>query len=56
MENCVPRAWPFTFDDGGYDFYTVAFPLLKSHEFPVTVYQTTYYSDYQQPIFNLVCS
>ena len=45
-----------TFDDGGYDFYTEAFPLLKSCGFPVTVYQTTYYSDYQKPIFNLVCS
>jgi peptidoglycan/xylan/chitin deacetylase (PgdA/CDA1 family) len=45
-----------TFDDGGYDFYTEAFPLLKSCGFPVTVYQTTYYSDYQMPVFNLVCS
>jgi len=50
------RGVAITFDDGGYDFYTAAFPLIKSYGFPVTVYQTTYYSDYQKPIFNLVCS
>jgi peptidoglycan/xylan/chitin deacetylase (PgdA/CDA1 family) len=51
-----PRSVAITFDDGGYDFYAAAFPILKSYGFPVTVYQTTYYSDYQKPIFNLVCS
>lgn len=45
-----------TFDDGTYDFYKQAYPLLKKYGFPVTVYQTTYYSDRQIPIFNLVCS
>src|SRR5439155_6078421 len=51
-----PRSVVFTFDDGGYDFYKQAYPLLKIYGFPVTVYQTTYYSDYQKPIFNLICS
>lgn len=51
-----PRSVVITFDDGGYDFYKQAYPLLKSYGFPVTVYQTTYYSDYQKPIFNLTCS
>ena len=51
-----PRSVVITFDDGGYDFYKQAYPLMKSYGFPVTVYQTTYYSDYQKPIFNLVCS
>jgi len=51
-----PRSVAITFDDGGYDFYAAAFPALKSYGFPITVYQTTYYSDYQKPIFNLVCS
>ncbi len=45
-----------TFDDGTYDFYKQAFPLIKQYGFPVTVYQTTYYSDHQLPVFNLVCS
>ena len=51
-----PRSVAITFDDGGYDFYAEAFPVIRSYGFPVTVYQTTYYSDYQKPIFNLVCS
>ena len=51
-----PRSVVLTFDDGGYDFYKNVYPLLKQFGFPATVYQTTYYSDYQAPIFNLVCS
>lgn len=45
-----------TFDDGTYDFYQQAFPRLKSYGFPATVYQTTYYTLCERPIFNLVCS
>lgn len=45
-----------TFDDGTYDFYKQAFPLIKKYGLPVTVYQTTYYSDCQVPVFNLICS
>jgi peptidoglycan/xylan/chitin deacetylase (PgdA/CDA1 family) len=51
-----PRSVAITFDDGCYDFYAQAYPLLKRYRVPVTVYQTTYYSDYQKPIFNLICS
>jgi peptidoglycan/xylan/chitin deacetylase (PgdA/CDA1 family) len=51
-----PGSVALTFDDGGYDFYKSAYPLLKQYEFPTTVYQTTYYADYQKPVFNLICS
>ncbi len=51
-----PRSVAITFDDGTYDFYKQAYPLLKKHQFPVTVYQTTYYTDHEMPIFNLTCS
>jgi peptidoglycan/xylan/chitin deacetylase (PgdA/CDA1 family) len=51
-----PRSVVITFDDGMCDFYRRAYPLLKSCGFPVTVYQTTYYSQYQRPVFNLICS
>lgn len=51
-----PRSVVLTFDDGGADFYKAAYPLLKKFGFPATVYQTTYYTDYPKPIFNLICS
>src|SRR5579864_3578271 len=51
-----PRSVVLTFDDGTYDFYEYAFPRPKKHHFPATVYQTTYYCDYDHPIFHLACS
>lgn len=51
-----PRSVAVTFDDGTYDFYRQAYPLLTKYEIPVTVYQTTYYSDNPMPVFNLICS
>jgi peptidoglycan/xylan/chitin deacetylase (PgdA/CDA1 family) len=50
------RSVAITFDDGTHDFYEQAYPQLKSHGFPVTVYQTTYYMDYERPVFNLITS
>jgi hypothetical protein len=50
------RAVSLTFDDGAYDFYVHAAPRLKRYGFPATVYLTTYYSQLQRPIFNLICS
>ena len=50
------KSLAITFDDGGYDFYAAALPVIKDYGFPITVYQTTYYSDHQIPVFNVVCS
>lgn len=50
------RAVAITFDDGTSDFYRRAFPLLREFEFPVTLYLTTFYSNYQRPVFDLMCS
>jgi peptidoglycan/xylan/chitin deacetylase (PgdA/CDA1 family) len=47
-----PRAVAITFDDGAYDFFTHARPLLEEFAFPATVYLTSYYSRYQRPVFN----
>jgi len=45
-----------TFDDGWHDFYTCAWPILKEFDYPATVYQTTYYSFYNRPVFDPCCS
>ena len=50
------RAVAITFDDGTSDFYQKAFPILKEFDFPVTLYLTTFYSHYNRPVFDLMCS
>ncbi|MDQ3753647.1 MAG: polysaccharide deacetylase family protein [Acidobacteriota bacterium] len=41
-----------TFDDGNYDFYEQAYPIIRDFGFPVTLYLTTFYSHYNRPVFD----
>ena len=51
-----PRAVTITFDDGYHDFYSTAFPIVESFGFPVTLYLTTYYVEFNRPVFDLMVS
>ncbi len=51
-----PRAVVLTFDDGAADFFTQAYPLIKEWGYPVTVYQTSFYSRFNRPVFDVACS
>ena len=52
--NLPPRALAITIDDGFYSTYKLAYPALRSHNYPATVYVTSYYVEKQAPIFRLV--
>lgn len=45
------RSVALTFDDGNYDFYKQAYPILSEFDFPVTLYLTTFYSYYNRPVY-----
>jgi peptidoglycan/xylan/chitin deacetylase (PgdA/CDA1 family) len=51
-----PRAVAITFDDGCRDFYSLGFPVVESFGFPVTLYLTTYYMEFNRPVFDPMCS
>jgi peptidoglycan/xylan/chitin deacetylase (PgdA/CDA1 family) len=50
-----PRAVAITVDDGTYDFYAIAYPVLKRLGVPVTVYVSTYYVFDRRPVFDGAC-
>ncbi len=43
-----------TFDDGWYGTWNRALPVLEEFGFPATIYVTTYYAAYGEPVFNLL--
>jgi len=51
-----PRSVTVTFDEGLYDFYAKAYPLVREFEVPTTLYVPTYYATVRRPIFDLACS
>lgn len=51
-----PRSVVLTVDDGSYDFYLRGFPVIRKYGFPLTVYLTTYYSEYNRPVFDTMAS
>ena len=50
------RSVALTFDDGHHDFYARAFPIIREFGFPVTLYLTTFYSNFNRPVFVTFCS
>ncbi len=50
------RAVTITFDDGTADFRFRAYPLIKEFNLPVTLYLTTFYSQYNRPVFDPIVS
>jgi peptidoglycan/xylan/chitin deacetylase (PgdA/CDA1 family) len=54
--NLPERSLVLTFDDGCYSFYQKAFPVIKELDWPVTVYLTSYYSNFNRPVFDVMCS
>jgi peptidoglycan/xylan/chitin deacetylase (PgdA/CDA1 family) len=51
-----PRSVAITVDDGNYDFFAVAYPILARRRVPVTVFVSTYHVFDQRPVFDVACS
>jgi peptidoglycan/xylan/chitin deacetylase (PgdA/CDA1 family) len=51
-----PRSVALTFDDGSYDFYALALPIVEAFGYPVTVYLTTYYAELERPVYDAMAS
>jgi peptidoglycan/xylan/chitin deacetylase (PgdA/CDA1 family) len=46
------RSVVLTFDDGFFDFYRKAAPVLREYQAPATVYVSSYYSPLERPVFD----
>lgn len=46
-----PRSVAVTFDDGFYDFFACALPVLREFDIPATNYVSTFYSQFPRPVF-----
>ncbi len=46
-----PYAMAITFDDGYANNYTYAFPVLRAHSVPATVYLTTDFVEHKKPLW-----
>ena len=55
-KNLPPCSVVLTFDDGFCDFYHQAFPILREFGWSATIYLTSYYSFYNRPVFDVMCS
>src|SRR6266853_972247 len=55
-DDLPPRSVVLTFDDGTYDFYARAFPVVQSFGYPATVYFTTYYAEFNRPVYDAMIS
>ncbi len=55
-EGRLPRnSIVLTFDDGYYNFYNQAYPIINEYKFPVTLYISTFYTKYNRPVFDCTC-
>ena len=54
-DDLPPASVAITFDDGLFCFYKTALPILESQQFTSVLYLTTYYSEVQEPVFNVAC-
>jgi peptidoglycan/xylan/chitin deacetylase (PgdA/CDA1 family) len=56
-EGTLPdRSVVITFDDGMHDFFELSYPIIESFGYPVTLYLTTYYVEFNRPVFDPMCS
>lgn len=54
-EGTLPaRAVSFAFDDGFHDFASIVTPMLAEFGFPATVFLSTYYAQFNRPVFDVM--